>query len=46
MDQPVHVILSIDKVNTAPQMALDSGPGLDGLNQVYRSNQAHLGEEK
>ncbi len=34
MDQIMNVIITIDKVHTAPQRALDCGPGLGGLNQV------------
>ncbi len=38
MDQLMNVVLTIDKVNTAPQRALDCRPGLGGLNQVYGPN--------
>ncbi len=31
MDPLVHVILPIDKVHTAPQRALDCGPGLSSF---------------
>ncbi len=34
MDQPINALLAIDK-HTVPQMDLDSGAGLGGLNQVY-----------
>ncbi len=34
MDQLINVILTIDKVHTTPQRALDCRPGLCGLNQV------------
>ncbi len=34
MGQLVNVILTLDKVHTAPQRTLDGGPGLGGLNQV------------
>ncbi len=36
MDQLVNVLLAVDKACTLPQMALDCGPGLSGLNnQIY-----------
>ncbi len=38
MDQPVHIMLAIDKVHTPPQRALDCRPGLGRLNQVYGFN--------
>ncbi len=42
MGQLVNVILTIDKVHTAPQKILDYGPGLGGLNQVYGTNHPTL----
>ncbi len=38
MKQLMYVQLTIDKIHTAPQKALDCGPGLGGLNQVYGTN--------
>ncbi len=38
MDQPMNVILTIDKVYTAIQRALYCRPGLGGLSQVYGPN--------
>ncbi len=38
MCQFSKVLLPIDKVHTVPQNALDCGPGLGGLNQVYGPN--------
>ncbi len=38
MDQLMHVILTIDKVHTTTQRALDCELGLGGLNQVYGPN--------
>ncbi len=35
MGQFNNVLLAIDKAHTEPQRALDYGPGLGGLNQVY-----------
>ncbi len=38
MGQFSKVLLSIDNVDTVPQRALDCGPGLCGLNQIYGPN--------
>ncbi len=38
----MHAILTIDKVHTAPQVAVDCGPGLNGLNEVKRGLWAQL----
>ncbi len=38
MGQFIKVLLAIDKVQTLPQMALDCGPGLGGIHQVYGPN--------
>ncbi len=32
------ITIAIDNAHTVPQMALDCGPGLGGLNQVYGPN--------
>ncbi len=32
------VLLGIDNAHTVPERALDCGPGLGGLNQVYGYN--------
>ncbi len=34
----MNVILTVDKIHTAPQMTLDCGPGLKGLNEVDGPN--------
>ncbi len=36
-----NVLLAIDKAHTVPQRALDCGPGLGGLKQVYGPNQSY-----
>ncbi len=38
MGQSSKILLAIDNVHTVPQRALNCGPDLGGLNQVYRSN--------
>ncbi len=38
MGQFSNVHLAIDSAHTAPQRALDCGPGLGGLKQVYGPN--------
>ncbi len=38
MDQIVKVILAFDKVTTAPYGALNCGPCLDSLKQLYVPN--------
>ncbi len=38
MGQFSNVLLAFDKSHTVPQRALDCGPGLGGLNQVYGPN--------
>ncbi len=38
LDILVNALLAIDKAHTAPQRALDCGPGLGELNQVYGHN--------
>ncbi len=38
MDQSINVLLAIDKAYIVPLRALDCGPGLGGLNQVYGPN--------
>ncbi len=38
MGQFRKVLLAIDKVHIVPQRALDCGPDLGGLNQVYGRN--------
>ncbi len=35
MDQLVNVLLATDKAHIVLHMALDCGPGLYGLNQIY-----------
>ncbi len=35
MNQIMNIILTIYKVHTAPQRAMDCGPGLGGINQVF-----------
>ncbi len=41
MDQRMKLILTIDKVHTAPQRVLDCGPGLGELNQVLWAQPSH-----
>ncbi len=38
MCQFCEVQLAINNAQTIPQQALDCGPGLSGLSQVYRNN--------
>ncbi len=38
MDQLVNVLLGIDEAHIVPKRALNSGPGLAGLNQVNGPN--------
>ncbi len=38
MGQFSKVLLAIDNAHTVPQRALDCGPGLGGLKQVYAPN--------
>ncbi len=38
MGQLSKVLLAVDNAHIVPQRALDCGPGLGGLNQVYGPN--------
>ncbi len=38
MGQFSNVLLAIDEAHTVTQRALDCGPGIGGLNQVYGLN--------
>ncbi len=42
MSQFSNALLAIDKGQTVPQRALDYGPGLGRLNQVYGPNHPTL----
>ncbi len=42
MYQPMNVMLTIDKVHTAPQRTLNCRPGLGGLNQAYMTLSSKL----